>query len=86
MPLIQALRRQRQTDVCKFKASLVYKANLRTAMATQRNTVSKKKKNQTTKQNKQTQKGAGEMAQWLRVLFGLGKTRVQFPAPTVGGL
>jgi hypothetical protein len=37
-----ALGRQRQADLCKFKASLVYKASSRTARATQRNLASKK--------------------------------------------
>ena len=42
MPLILALWRQRQEDLCKFKASLVYKVSSRTAWAdTQRNPVSK---------------------------------------------
>jgi hypothetical protein len=39
MPLIPALRRQ------KFEASLVYGENFRTARTTQRNTISKEKKN-----------------------------------------
>ena len=42
-PLIPVLRRQRQVDICKFKASLVYKVSSRTARAvTQRNPVSEK--------------------------------------------
>jgi hypothetical protein len=40
-----ALRRQRQADLCEFKASLVYKASSRTArVVIQRNTVSKQNK------------------------------------------
>jgi hypothetical protein len=31
MPLIPALRKQRQADLCEFKASLVYRASFRTA-------------------------------------------------------
>jgi len=31
MPLIPALRRKRQVDLCEFKASLVYKSSSRTA-------------------------------------------------------
>jgi hypothetical protein len=31
IPLIPALRRERQVDLCEFKASLVYKASPRTA-------------------------------------------------------
>ena len=41
--LIPALRRQRQEDLCDFKASLVYRVSSRTARTTQRNTVSKNK-------------------------------------------
>ena len=41
MPLIQALRRQRQAYLCEFKVSLVYKVSFKTARAvTQRNSVS----------------------------------------------
>jgi hypothetical protein len=47
MPLIPALRRQRQV-------SLVYRVSSRTARATQRNPVSKKQTNKQT--NKQTKK------------------------------
>ena len=39
-PLISALGKQRQVDLCEFEASLVCIANSRTAMATQRNPVS----------------------------------------------
>jgi hypothetical protein len=42
MPLILALGRQRQA-MSEFEASLVYKVSSRTARATQRNPVSKKK-------------------------------------------
>ena len=34
-------------DLCEFQASLVYRASFRTARATQRNLVSKKKKKKT---------------------------------------
>ena len=34
---LKALRRQRQADLCEFKASLVYRASFRTARATQGN-------------------------------------------------
>jgi hypothetical protein len=44
MPLIPALRRQRQADF-KFEASLVYKVSSRTTRAIQRNPVWKKTKN-----------------------------------------
>jgi hypothetical protein len=42
-PLTPALRRQRQVDLCGFEASLVYRASSRTARATQRNPLLKKK-------------------------------------------
>ena len=48
MPLIPALRRQRQVDLCEFETSLVNTASSR---ATQRNPVSKKK-NKKKKKNK----------------------------------
>ena len=50
MPLIPALRRQGQVDFV-FEASLIYKVSFRTARATQRNPVSKKRKEKQ-KQNK----------------------------------
>ena len=44
MPLILALGRQGQVDLCEFKASLVYKESSRTARAvTERNPVLKNK-------------------------------------------
>jgi hypothetical protein len=46
-----ALGRQRQADLCEFKASFVYIVSSRTARAVQRDPVSK-----ITKQNKQTEK------------------------------
>ena len=36
--------RQRQADLCEFKASLIYKVSSRTIRSTQRNPVSKKQK------------------------------------------
>jgi hypothetical protein len=41
MPLIPALRSQRQVDLCVLKASLIYIVSSRTAKATQRNPVLK---------------------------------------------
>ena len=42
MPLIPALGRQRQVDLCEFKSNLVYRVSSRTARAvTQRNPVLK---------------------------------------------
>jgi hypothetical protein len=46
MPLIPALRRQRQVALCEFEASLVYRVSFRTAKAIQRNHV-KAKQNKT---------------------------------------
>ena len=49
-PLIPALGRKSQVNLCEFKASLVYGACSRTArLVTQRNAISKNKQ---TKQNK----------------------------------
>ena len=44
MPLIPALRRQRQEELCELKASLVYSVSSRIARATQGNPVSEKEK------------------------------------------
>jgi hypothetical protein len=44
-PLIPALWKQRQVDLCEFKASLIYSVSSRSARATQRTLVSKKQKN-----------------------------------------
>jgi hypothetical protein len=45
MPLIPALgrKRQRQADLCEFKANLVYRVSSRTAKAAQRDPASKTK-------------------------------------------
>ena len=43
-PLIPALRRWRQADLCEFEASLVYRVRSRTARATEKNQFQKKKK------------------------------------------
>ena len=44
MLLIPALRRQRQADLCEFKASLVYRVSSRAAKSRQRDPVSKNQK------------------------------------------
>ena len=59
-PLVPALGRQRQVDLCQFEASLIYRGSSRTARATQRNLVSKNKNNKT---KKKSIKGATEIAQ-----------------------
>jgi hypothetical protein len=43
-PLIPALKRQRQADLCEFKPNLVYRVSFRTVRATLRNSVSNKQK------------------------------------------
>jgi hypothetical protein len=54
MPLIPALRRQRQ-KITELEASLVYRLSSRTARATQRNPGPNKTKQNKTKQNKTKQ-------------------------------
>ena len=53
MPLIPALRRQRQSDICEFKTSLVYRESSKTArtvrMVMHRNSASINKNKQTNK-------------------------------------
>jgi hypothetical protein len=44
MTLTLVPERQRQVDLCEFKASLIYRASSRTARVTQRNPVLKNKK------------------------------------------
>ena len=57
MPLIPALRRQRQADLCEIKDRLVYRASARTgSKATQRKPVSKNKTKQTTQINQPKKK------------------------------
>ena len=51
MPLISALRKQRQTDLCGFKTSLVYRVSSRIARMTQRNPVSETNKQTNSKPN-----------------------------------
>jgi hypothetical protein len=51
-PLIPTPGRQRQVDLCEFKASLVYRVNSRTARATLRNPVSKTNKQERKKGRK----------------------------------
>ena len=57
MPIIPALRRQRQVDLWEFEASLVYKGNSRTARTiTQRNPALKSKINKNKSKNKQKER------------------------------
>ena len=55
--LIPVLRRQKQADLCKFKASLVYRVSSRTPRAIPRNPVLKKKRN-TSKQTSKQKRGS----------------------------
>ena len=43
MPLILALRKQREMDLCEFQARLVHRASSHIGRATQRNPASEKK-------------------------------------------
>ena len=52
MPLVPALRRQRQADIHKFEPSLLYRVNSRTARATQRTPVSNSQTNKQTNRSK----------------------------------
>jgi hypothetical protein len=54
MTLLPAFRRPRQSDLCEFKASLVYRVSFNTARTAQRNPVSKN-----TNTNEQTKKSYG---------------------------
>jgi hypothetical protein len=58
MPLIPALARQRQVDLCEFKATLVYRVRSRSSRAKTEKPCFKKIKQtkQTNKTNKQTNK------------------------------
>lgn len=47
MPLILALRTQKQVDLCDFEGSLVHRACFKIVRAPQRNPASKKSQNQT---------------------------------------
>jgi hypothetical protein len=49
MPLIPALKRQRQVKLCEFKANLIYSSSSRTVKDIQRNPVSSKQTNKQTK-------------------------------------
>jgi hypothetical protein len=47
MPLIPALRRQRQVDLCETEARLVYRVSSKTTKAIQRNYLKGKQNNKT---------------------------------------
>ena len=67
--LIPALRRQKQTDLCEFKASLVYKTNSRTVRASQTNPVSKRKTEKERRCNKLSQGVGGEIQLRTEILL-----------------
>ena len=68
--MLPVLGRQRQADLCEFKASLVFRVSSRTTG--QRNRVSK-----------QPRCGAGEVAQQLNIV-ALPEDLGSVPAPTLG--
>jgi hypothetical protein len=63
MPLIPALGRQRQADLCKFEASLVYRMSSGSARVTQRNPV-EENKSQASKQTKSDLENCFQFFQW----------------------
>jgi hypothetical protein len=83
-PLIPALWKQRQADLCEFEASLIYRVSSRTA---RRNPVQKKRWGGGRKKERKwnfkiVTSEAIEMPQQLRGLTVFQRTWVQFPAPT----
>jgi hypothetical protein len=63
LPLIPALRRQRQADLCEFEDRLIYRVCFRATKATERHPVPPKKK---TKANKQkTNQIEDQAMQWV---------------------
>ena len=55
-PLIPALGRQRQEDLCEFEANLVCESRFQDRLQSYRETLSRKTKKQTNKQTKHKQK------------------------------
>lgn len=72
-PLTPVLESQRQIDLCKYKASLVYIVSSRLARATQRDSVSKKKKKGIIWQL--------GLSLWLRALTTLAENPALIPNP-----
>jgi len=68
MPLIPALRRQRQAELCEFKASLDYRSSSSTAKNTQRNSIIKTQIDRQTEQTDRHQilKGTFKMTNDLK--------------------
>ena len=63
MPLIPALRRQRQANLCEFEASLVYKSYFQVRVQSYRETLSRKNK-QTNKQKRTSYSDNGVAIAW----------------------
>ena len=59
-PLIPALRKQRQADLCEFKASLVHRASSRTGSIATENPVSRKKKSSPSSRTNKEDRGDRE--------------------------
>ena len=57
MPLIPALRRQRQTYVCEFEASTVYKRQFQDRFQSYRETLSHKNKTKQKRKRKEKKMG-----------------------------
>ena len=55
-PLIPALGRQRQEDLCEFRVSLVYRVSSKTSRVTQRNPVLENKIKQKIKEEEEKKK------------------------------
>ena len=65
-----APKRQRQVELCEFKASLVYRVSSRTARATQRNPVLKNQPtNQPTNQTRKPNRSVPLVKSWKNSLF-----------------
>ena len=62
MPLIPALRRQRQADLCEFEASLVYRDSFRSGFkAIEKPCLKKQKKKKRKKKKKKKKKKKGPL-------------------------
>ena len=70
-PLIPALGRQKLADLCEFEASLVYRSSSRTARATLRNLILKRKKKEQNKKQKKKEERKKEKLK-IKVVAILG--------------
>jgi hypothetical protein len=88
MPLITALGRQRQEELCEFKASLVCRVSSRTARATQRNHVWKQQKETRKKDMTELPPGGWGVAQLSLSVYNLetlGLSSFPFKEQPAGG-